>query len=43
MAGGNVFRAADEEVVLGDGQRDAGDVDFLKGVGAENLAERRCR
>jgi hypothetical protein len=24
--------------VLGDGQRDAGDVDFLKGVGAEDFA-----
>ena len=33
----DVFGARDEEVVLGDGQRDAGDVDFLKGVGAEHL------
>ena len=36
--GRNVFGAADEEVVLGHGQRDAGDVDFLKRVGAENFA-----
>ena len=33
-----IFGAVDEEVVLGDGQRDAGDVDFLKGVGAEHFA-----
>ena len=36
--GRNIFGARDEEVVLGHGQRDAGDVDFLKGVGAEHLA-----
>ena len=35
--GGDVFRATDEEVVLGDGQGDAGDVDLLEGVGAEDL------
>jgi hypothetical protein len=34
----DVFRAGDEEVVLGDGQRDAGDVDFLESVGAEDFA-----
>jgi hypothetical protein len=33
----DVFRASDEEVVLGDGQSDAGDVDFLKGVGAQHF------
>ncbi len=36
--GRQVLRAADEEVVLGHGQGDAGDVDFLKCVGAENFA-----
>jgi len=35
--GRDVFRARDEEVVLGDGQGDAGDVDLLKRVGAEEL------
>ena len=35
--GGEVFGFRDEEVVLGDGQRDACDVDFLKCVGAENF------
>ena len=35
--GGDVFGAGDEEVVLGDGQGDAGDVDLLEGVGAEDL------
>ena len=35
--GRDVFGARDEEVVLGDGQRDAGDVDLLEGVGAEDL------
>ncbi len=34
---GDVFGAGDEEVVLGDGQGDAGDVDFLEGVGAEDF------
>ncbi len=36
-SGRDVFGAGDEEVVLGDGQGDAGDVDFLEGVGAEDL------
>ena len=35
--GGDVFGAGDEEVVLGDGEGDAGDVDFLEGVGAEDF------
>ena len=35
--GRDVFHARDEEVVLGDGQGDAGDVDLLEGVGAEDL------
>ncbi len=35
--GGDVFGAGDEEVVLGDGQGDAGDVDLLEGVGAEDF------
>jgi len=35
--GGDVFGAGDEEVVLGDGEGDAGDVDLLEGVGAEDL------
>ena len=35
---GQVFSAVDEEVVLGHGQCDAGDVHFLKGVGAEHFA-----
>ena len=35
--GGDVFGARDEEVVLGDGQGDAGDVDLLKRIGAEDL------
>ena len=35
--GGDVFGAGDEEVVLGDGQGDAGDVDLLERVGAEDL------
>ena len=35
--GGDVFGAGDEEVVLGDGQGDAGDVDFLEGVAAEDF------
>ena len=35
--GGDVFGAGDEEVVLGDGEGDAGDVDFLEGVAAEDL------
>ena len=35
--GRDVFGAGDEEVVLGDGQGDAGDVDFLEGVGAEDF------
>ncbi len=34
----HVFGARDEVVVLGDGQRDAGDVHFLEGVGAEDFA-----
>ena len=33
----DVFGAGDEEIVLGDGEGDAGDVDFLEGVGAEDL------
>ena len=33
-----VLSAVDEEVVLGDGQRDAGDVDFLERIGAQHLA-----
>ncbi len=36
--GGDVFGAGDEVVVLGDGQGDAGDVDLLEGVGAEDFA-----
>ncbi len=36
--GGDVFGAGDEVVVLGDGQGDAGDVDLLKRVGAEDFA-----
>ena len=36
--GGDVFGAGDEVVVLGDGQGDAGDVDLLERVGAEDLA-----
>ncbi len=36
--GGDVFGAGDEVVVLGDGQGDAGDVDLLKGVAAEDFA-----
>ena len=35
--GRDVFGAGGEEVVLGDGQGDAGDVDLLEGVGAEDL------
>ena len=35
--GGDVFGAGDEEVVLGDGQGDAGDVDLLEGVAAEDF------
>ena len=35
--GSDVFGAGDEEVVLGDGEGDAGDVDFLEGVGAEDF------
>ena len=35
--GGDVFGAGDEEVVLGDGEGDAGDVDFLEGVRAEDF------
>ena len=34
---GDVLGAGDEVVVLGDGEGDAGDVDFLKCVGAEDL------
>src|SRR2546429_2005736 len=34
----NVFRAGDHHVVLGDRHGDAGDVDFLKRIGAQNLA-----
>ncbi len=33
----DVFGAGDEEVVLGDGQGDAGDVDLLKCIAAEDL------
>ncbi len=36
-SGRDVFGAGDEEVVLGDGQGDAGDVDLLEGVGAEDF------
>ena len=36
--GSNILGAADEEVVLGHGQGDAGNVNLLKGVCAENLA-----
>ena len=36
--GGDVFGAGDEVVVLGDGQGDAGDVDLLKRVAAEDFA-----
>src|ERR1035437_5563864 len=35
---GNVLGLVDEEVVLRHGQGDAGDVDFLEGVRAEDLA-----
>ena len=35
--GRDVFGAGDEEVVLGDGQGDAGDVDLLERVGAEDF------
>ena len=41
--GRDVFSARDQEVVLGDGQSDAGDVDFLEGVGAEDFATRPAR
>ena len=34
---GDILRAGDDVVVLGDGQRNAGDVDFLEGIGAEEL------
>ena len=34
----DLFGAGDEVVVLGDGQRDAGDVHLLKGIGAQHLA-----
>ncbi len=37
QGGGDVLGAGDEEVVLGDGQGDAGDVDLLKRVGAEDF------
>ena len=37
IGGRDVFGARDEEVVLGDRQGDAGDVDLLEGVGAEDL------
>ena len=33
----DIFRSCDEEVVLRDRQSDAGDVHFLKGIGAEHL------
>ncbi len=33
-----IFRSGDDDVVFGDGHGDAGDVDFLKGIGAEKLA-----
>jgi len=36
--GRNVFSTVDQEVVLGHRQGDAGDVHFLKGVGAQHLA-----
>ena len=35
--GRDFFGAGDDVVVLGDGQGDAGNVDFLEGVGAEDL------
>ena len=35
--GRDVLGAGDEVVVLGDGQGDAGDVDLLEGVGAEDF------
>ena len=35
--GGDVFGARDQEVVLGDGQGDAGDIDLLECVGAEDF------
>src|SRR5579862_4916579 len=35
---GDIFGTRDEVVVLGHGKGDAGDVDFLEGVGAEDLA-----
>ena len=35
--GRDILSARDQKVVLGDGQRDAGDVDLLKGVRAEHL------
>ncbi len=41
--GGDVFGAGDKEVVLGDGQGDAGDVDLLEGVAAENFGRRPGR
>src|SRR5882762_7934470 len=34
----NIFRARDDDVVFGDRHRDAGDVDFLEGVGAKQFA-----
>ena len=34
---GDILRAGDDVVVLGDGQGDAGDINFLEGIGAEQL------
>ncbi len=41
--GGDVFGAGDQPVVLGDGQGDAGDVDFLKGVASRAPSTRPAR
>ena len=43
MARRDIFGAGDEKLCLVIGQSDAGDVDFLKGVGAEQLAARPGR
>ncbi len=37
-AGSHVFRARHQIIVFGDGQRDAGDVGFLKRVRPDELA-----
>src|SRR5699024_2910470 len=35
--GGEVLDVLDDEVVLGDGHRDAGDVDLLEGIASEHV------